>query len=418
MSISENKRKQIDSELKQYGFDHGFILLDDYTNARTKIKCECIKNHHIFYKEPTNLKRAKGCPDCIRDEWEIRMNKKLPCVYDTHPDIAKCLKNQEDGYIYSHGSGKEFTFICPVCGNEIVATMNYATTQGLSCGVCGGGKSYPNKIMYILLTQLGVSFIDEYSDDWTDGKYYDFYFCLGDRKYIVEMDGQFHYNDVFSSLGSQKSIDDYKDYLAKSQNICLIRIDCNYPNIKNRYDYIRTNILNSKLSEIFDLSAVNFKECDFYARMPMVKVLADFWNKNIRTLESLSELAGCNKDLASTLLKKASDFGLINESRDDVHTILCQNGYKIAKEKQISIKLTKGRPIKIIQTNEVFRSPAEAKRQYPELKSIYDNLKGTVHYAGEIDGQKICVKYISTQDYMNQSTGANSPRLCILRKEK
>ena len=396
MSITEEKRKEIDHKLKQYGINHGFVVLDEYINAKTHIKCECIKHHHVFYKTSNNLMRSKGCPVCINNEWTARMNKRLDCVWDTHPDIAKHLKNAQDGYMYSHGSGKEFIFICPICGNEILSTMNYATTRGLICKVCSNGKSYPNKIMYNLLTQLDIDFISEYSDDWTNGKIYDFYFCANGQKYIIEMDGAFHYNTALSSYTLQKDIDDYKDSLAEQQNICLIRIDCNYPDVNHRFEYIRNNILNSKLSSIFDLSIINFNDCDYYANLPVTIILSNAWNNGIRTLEDLSKLIGYNKDATSILLKRASDFKLITESRDNIHTILCNNGYKISREKQIFIKLSSGKPVRIIQTNEIFSSPAEAKRRYPELKGIYDNLYGKIHYAGEINGQKISVEYLST----------------------
>lgn len=403
MSITEKRRKEIEQQLIQYGLNHGFKVLDEYVNARTKMKCECIKHGHIFYKDSQNLKRAKDCPVCVENEWACRMNKNLPCVYDTHPDIAKCLKNQNEGYQYSHGSGKEFIFICPVCGSEIKTTMNYATTNGLSCKVCGDGKSYPNKLMYNMLTQLNIDFISEYHDDWTDGKFYDFYFCIDDRIYIVEMDGSFHYDEIYNSLEMQKKTDNYKDSLASEKGINLIRIDCNYTSIYKRFEYIKNNIINSPLSNIFDLSEVDFRKCDIYANMPIIKILSNAWNEGVRTLEELSILSGCHKDKVSAILKKSSDLGLIEESKDEIHSILCRNGYEIAKEKQKAIKTSKGRPVKILQTGEIFHSPAEAKRHYPGLKAIYDNLKETVHYAGEIDGQKVKVVYIDKNGFVEKA---------------
>ena len=39
-----------------------------------------------------------------------------------------------------------------------------------------------------------------------------------------------------------KSIDDYKDEQARLHNIEVIRIDCNYNSIENRFAYIKQNL--------------------------------------------------------------------------------------------------------------------------------------------------------------------------------
>ena len=146
--ISESRRKEIDKELKAIALQNGYELLEDYSNALTKIKCRCLEHGHIFYRSPTDIKRSKGCLTCFKEYHMEYVNKNLPCVWETHPHIAERLLNHEDGYKYSHGSGKICKFVCPVCGNIIEKRMCEAVNDGIYCNKCSPSRSYPNRFMH------------------------------------------------------------------------------------------------------------------------------------------------------------------------------------------------------------------------------------------------------------------------------
>ena len=93
------------------------------------------------------------------------------------------------------------------------------------------------------------------------------------------MDGRFHYTDnnlSHHSLENTRKIDALKDKMADGHDITVIRIDSRQSNI----DYIRSNILNSHLSEIFDLSNIDWDLCDKMAQKSLVKQVCDYYNEH------------------------------------------------------------------------------------------------------------------------------------------
>ena len=125
----------------------------------------------------------------------------------------------------------------------------------MTCKCCGDGVKFPNKFAFNLLEQLGLDFVTEYSPKWIGRKSYDFY--IPSLNLILEMDGGFHNKDNKMSGQTKeesREIDDYKDKLAKEHGIEVVRIDCDYYILTERATYIKQNILNSKLSTLFDLN--------------------------------------------------------------------------------------------------------------------------------------------------------------------
>ena len=163
----------------------------------------------------------------------------------THPYLVKYFKNIEDVYTHSYASNKEVWMKCPDCGNEKKSNIVNLYKQGFNCKKCSDEIKYPNKFAFKMFEELRIDFIPEYSPDWIGRKRYDFYFELNDKQYILEMDGGFHNNDnKMSGQTKEESqvIDDYKDEMANKQNIEVIRIDCDYPNIETRFKFIKNNI--------------------------------------------------------------------------------------------------------------------------------------------------------------------------------
>ena len=147
----------------------------------------------------------------------------------------------------------KYSFVCVGIG--------HLSMHGLQCKYCSDGFSYAEKFMKSILNQLKVDYIHQYNPDWAHPYRYDFYFKVNNKKYIVEMDGGLGHGN-FTLNGKQditgKQIDEKKDALAKLHNIKVIRIDCNYIDIENRYDYIKEHILISEVAQILNLSKINF----------------------------------------------------------------------------------------------------------------------------------------------------------------
>ena len=256
----------------------GIFTDDVYKTINDVMEFYCVKSHKWKTTPDKILNRHDGCPYC-GGKYAIVGETDL---WTTRPDVAKLLKNPEDGYILKEYSHKKADFICPICGTIINAIVSNVCKQGLSCKVCSDGVSYPNKFARALLKQLHVNnVIYEHTPDWAKPYIYDNYFEYNGNKYILEMDGGIghgHYAYDFDGLdviGSER--DKYKDIQALNHDILLIRVDCDYKN-NDRFEYIKDSIINSDMSVIFDLSNVDWNMCNQLSLRSLVKTVSDLWN--------------------------------------------------------------------------------------------------------------------------------------------
>lgn len=105
------------------------------------------------------------------------------------------------------------------------------------------------------------------------------------------MDGSQHKvgwkNSTWPSTEEIIKIDKEKDQLAFDNGVQMIRIDCR----QSRFSYIRKNIENSILSNIFDLSLVDWIDCDRKSQKSLIYEVCETYNQN-PTIE-LSDIANC-----------------------------------------------------------------------------------------------------------------------------
>ena len=130
------------------------------------------------------------------------------------------------------------------------------------------------------------------------------------------MDGGWHTQDNNMSgqtAKESKEIDNYKDKLAKEHGLKVIRIDCDYYNIKNRFDYIKNNIINSKLNEIFNLNDINWYEIDKKSENNKVKIVCEYKNQNENlTSKDIGDKLKLNRSTVIKYLKKGNELGWCN----------------------------------------------------------------------------------------------------------
>lgn len=251
-----------DTLIKRFEKIHPTLHVISTINASKKVNdiitIHCDVCNQEFTKKRTSIvgKRAElGCPICTNK----KVSKGYNDIATTAPWMIEYLKNKEDAYKYTWGSHKKVITKCPVCGFEKETTIKNLYYQGFKCRKCDTGISFPNRVARSLLEELQIDYIPEYSPQWC-GKYaYDFYFKYNDKEYIVEMDGGLgHGNSDYKhkkdTVGIQR--DRIKDKLALEHNLNVIRIDCKRSELK----YIKKNILSSELSDIFDLSKIDWNE--------------------------------------------------------------------------------------------------------------------------------------------------------------
>lgn len=228
----------------------------------------------------------KNYPEMIH-VWDFEKNHELDL------DIHKVTK----------GSNKKVHWKCQY-GHTWIKTIN-AQVRKNQCKFCKDGFSTPEKIVYLVLKNSKVVFIYEKSFEWSNRKRYDFF--LPDHNTIIEVHGLQHYeNRGFKNIGG-KSLkdevenDEYKYQLAKENGIHhYIVIDARYSD----FEYIKENIMKSKLSDIIDLSK-DWESIKSSSRNSLYIEVCNLWNSGINDLSTISEITSLNEWRISCYLRQS-----------------------------------------------------------------------------------------------------------------
>jgi len=290
--------------------------------------------HYKFYQYKCN-KCGFNCGEHYRDQvyqedlWvlENKLNQSMGCTcchnkvvvsgINDIPTTAPWMINYfqgsyDEAKMYTKTSNRRIYPICPDCGNVSKKnnSINDLYNKKLSC-ICSDQHSYPNKFAYGLFMQLPVTnWCREYSPEWAKPYRYDVYFELKGKMYIVEMDGLLGHGEYMYKSGKKDveglKRDEIKNKLAIDNNIHIIRIDCK----KSNMDYIKNNILKSDLYSLFDLSNINWTECDKFATNNLIKELCEYWKNNDYPIyDEVALVYHLPKITVRKYLKKGGEFG-------------------------------------------------------------------------------------------------------------
>lgn len=342
----------------------GYELLSEYTNRRCQLRvkhsCGC---EFDIMAETILDKNSCYCPQCYNKNHNCITGINDICTTDRW--MFDLLLDKDFGYTHKTGSHKKTWFICPSCGNKVYQKPYYVNLYGVNCSNCKTSISYPERFAGNMFTQLGVNTIFQFSPKWAGDYRYDF-LVLVDDKFILELDGGFHYiNNNLSgkSVYEQKNDDKVKQELAEKHGYKVIRIDCDYGG-HDRFSYIKEHILNSDLSNLFDLSIVDFGLCNEKAIMPLVQVVADAWNTGEKTISDLCIELNLSDTTIRNRLYDAFNNGLIKDSPDEIKRINRQSGIKKYGHKHSCYVICN-------ETGEVFFSYKEADQKYHASLSNY-----------------------------------------------
>lgn len=288
--------------------------VEKYINAKEPILFRCKMCNQTFRTDPHRILRGCGCPIC-------RGFQVVPGYNDfnhVYPNLVKYLVNKEDGLKISKASHKKLLCKCPDCGRQKYLDPWALSQQGFGCPNCGDGVSYPNKFIRAMLDQLNVDFIPEYQEKWCTPYFYDCYFELNNNKYIVEMDGSFHYsNHQFKGNTLKETLenDRIKDELANKNGVIMIRIDSQ----KSDVDYISNSIKNSQLSKLFDLSLIDWEECDKTALKSLVKECCLFYEQHKYEIpfEEIAKKMHVGKITLYKYILKGNKYGWCNSTKEE-----------------------------------------------------------------------------------------------------
>lgn len=391
--LPKNKRGQIDWKQSigietffKYGDKIGKIKLLKYYKER---KCDIlidIDNRIIPYCLHTTL--IKNC--------SFGYAIKQP-VGETHPELIKYFVNYEDVFKYSAYCTKCVDVICPTCGFKKHQSIGLLTASGFSCPRCSDGKSWAEKFMFNILEQLKVQFKNEVSKndkgfEWAGRYRYDFYFKYKDKKILIEMDGHFHDGSNFHEYKDVHIVDVQKDDLALDNGFILIRIDCRYRNVYERFEYIKQNILNSDLCLFLNLSSVNWNLANEHALDSYIKRSADLFNMGIKSPSQIGKLLGISATSIRKYLKTATDIGWCT------YTVI--NGKSI----------THVRPIALYKDNNmvgIFMNAYDLDKQSTEIYGVHMDYRNIHAACNGLNRHKRVAgytpKYITYDEYQHLS---------------
>lgn len=255
---------------------NGAVILEQLHIKRKHYRCKCLVDGYEYIVGETELKNGKKCPKCTGRVLIVGYND----LATTNPEIVSFLLDKEDGCKYTSGSSKRIWVVCPICGHKKMMYIRDLVRRGFSCSRCDDGLSYPNKFAFNVFEQIKdqyQEYISEYSPDWIKPKKYDNYILFKDGKeIIVEMDGGFH-NERQGKYATK--YDKYKDAVAKEHKINVIRVDCDYNTIANRFNYIKTEFIKN-LNQHFDLSGVDWDSANKAGISSKLVEIVNYYNEN------------------------------------------------------------------------------------------------------------------------------------------
>lgn len=328
---------------------------------------------HKFPAIAGNVIERGNCPVCsgrvvvagYNDLWTVR------------PDVAILLKNPDDGYKYTEHSNQKTDFVCQNCGKILNKAINKVSERGLSCDRCSDGISYPNKFIRNLLNQIDIDYVPEYH--FCNSKYsYDIF--IEKFNMIIEMHGEQHYtgwcNDQSDLVRIIKN-DMNKEKFALSSGVDkYIVIDSRISDV----DFLRTNILNSELAKIFNLTAVDWNKCDINARKSLFMEFVYLFNDGVSRNDIMSYLKISDTTMCRWL-KQANKSNLL----------LINDGHFLGGKKKVIL----------LNTKEIFDKVSDASIKYNVNKTQISLVcKHKYKYAGihPITGEPLVWRYLDEYD--------------------
>lgn len=284
--------------------NNGIVPLGFYVNSQTDIPFQC-KRGHIWSSSPNKILQGECCPYCSG-------HRVLPGFNDVstiRPDVGVLMTNPHDKYKYTSYSSQKIDFTCPICGRIQKKRITNVSTYGFACEYCSDGISYPNKFGRAFFDQLLPNkYETEYSPNWAGSYLYDVHFILNHTSYLVEWDGAFHYEDkeiYGKTLSERQEVDEIKNKLAEDNNMHLIRINCT----QSDKEYIKSNILNSELNMLFDLSNIDWTMCDKRAQKNLVNIVCDLYSSGTTSIKDIANKLHISRNTVRDYLKRGTELG-------------------------------------------------------------------------------------------------------------
>lgn len=340
--------KNIDLTILDREYRTSYTKIDNYKQTKKYYRVRCNKCGYETWKSEINVlgKNATGCQVCAG-------LKVLPGYNDIVTTDSWMVKyfpgGEEQAKNYTKWSTQKLELVCPDCGKKYIKSpLNIATIGKLAC-VCQDTMSYPNKFMYSFFSQLGVNFEIERTFPWSQRKIYDDYIIFDDdRTLICENHGAWHYEEKCTkrtnSLEERQRIDKLKRQLAEENGVTYyVELDCH----RSDKNLIQNSIESSILSELFDLSNIDYNECDRFASDNFMKTVCDYKHDNPNVfVVDIAKHFNISKYRVRKYLKSGNDLGWCEYNPDTEN---------VRKSRSINGRNQQSMPLQCIETNKYYR---------------------------------------------------------------
>jgi very-short-patch-repair endonuclease len=211
---------------------------------------ECPRCEHPFQQILSHITRGNTCQYCHNRLLCDESKNCLSCFNKTFASIdrsscwsKKNLKNPNEVF---KSTAEKFWFDCHKCGNEFESKLCHIT-DGSWCPKCR--YKTEDKLFKILIEKYPTLKL-QYKVDWCKNvKHLPFDFVIEERKIIIEIDGEQHFEQVakWKTPEHNRKRDLYKMNCANENGFSIIRI-IQEDIYKNKYDWL--NELTNNIEKI------------------------------------------------------------------------------------------------------------------------------------------------------------------------
>lgn len=320
------------------------------------------------WTEESSLLKGTGCSCCANHTAVLGINT----IWDTDKWMIPYV-GEECAKTHVHCCSDKIYATCPNCKTvktKLISISKIYNRKTVSC-ICNDNVSYSEKLMFNVLEQLELKFQTQLSKTnfkWCDKYRYDFYFELNSKQYIIETHGKQHYEEGFQRIKNStryiKTVqevqqnDRFKKELALQNGIKeenYIVIDCR----KSELEFIKQNIFNSRLSELFNLNKINWLKAEEFALSNLVKKACNLWESGIYSTSKIGKIMNLSN---VTVLKYLKNGSLLN---------WCNYTVEIAKQEpnKQAIKSTK-KQVYCLENSTVYSGVYECSKKLKEDLSL------------------------------------------------
>lgn len=296
-------------------------------NGHSIYQYKCLKDGHIGFQTAYGLRNHK-CPVCSN----LVVVENVNSIKVTDPYIYNIILD-EDRNTYRRRINKKVKWRCPICnGINYTYLSDIVNRQhNLPCVMCGDGVSYPEKILFNVLNFVSHTFETHKHFKWSEGREYDVY----DNGIFIEIHGPQHYERGFKNVGGRSLEEEVENdklkrelaYAYDSQIKDYIVIDAR----KSDFEYIKNNILRSKLSIYYNLKSIDWEYIKSISLKSLVKETADLFNSNVN-IEDIAAILHIHISTVYRYLRKATTIHLCNYIPQTIvgnKKIICLNNHQV-----------------------------------------------------------------------------------------